>query len=232
MIVAVSPNRFGKGIEVCARVAQHRIDAHAEFAVVGHRHVDLGLGHVDAGVVNARNAEREHFRHRLAVSGSNLVLGGLRHMSVDEVHGLVDEHPGRIAVRIAQDLAPHRVGCVIVDTGNLQRPGVGPAGVAVDPAHPDRTITDDGVDVGGRRECLDRPEYLVPAAAEQPALTAVVLCVCGDLGNSGIQTGCAGEVQARLEETEPIDVRMRVGQSGEQRPAVAIYTEGLRVLIE
>ena len=54
--------------------------------------------------------------------------------------------------------------------GPPHRLGVGPAGVAVDPAEPDGPVGRDGVEDGGGRERAAGPEALVPAPADDPRI--------------------------------------------------------------
>ena len=78
-------------------------------------------------------------------------------MGFDESHCIVDEDSGCPAVGIAHDLPADRVRCIRVDPRNFHCGTVGPCGMAVDTAHPDRPVGNHGVDILRTREFTLRP---------------------------------------------------------------------------
>ena len=88
----------------------------------------------------AGEADREQLLLRLGERLGELcgesVAGTL---DVDEIHGGIDEQAGRVAIRVALDLAADRVLGRRGDAGGLQRRTVRP-GVAVDAVEHDRSV--------------------------------------------------------------------------------------------
>ena len=80
---------------------------------------------------------------------------------VDQVLGIVDEHA-------IVDFASGRRGGRTRHTGAPHRRAVGDNRMAIDALEDNRPIGNDGVEVGSGREFLDRPQFLIPAAAEDP----------------------------------------------------------------
>ncbi len=157
VIVPVTANGLGECVEVRTGVTQHRVDAHAEVAVIGHRHVYLGLDLVDSRIVDARDAQRQQAVDRSRIGVANLTSRRVGNVFLDERHRVVDQDARGLAVAVANDLAANRIRRVRIDPGNLQRLAVGPARMPVDTPQPDRPVRHRGVDVRCAREFLDRP---------------------------------------------------------------------------
>ena len=232
MVVAVATNRLADGIERIARTADHGVDAQVELAVVGHRQVNLGFGEIDARIVHARDALGEQGVVGGPKRGTNVVLAGLRHVHLDEVHRQVDQDARRPAILVADDLAADRIRGVVVDTGERHGGAVGPARVAVGAAQPDRPVGDHRIDIARARERIARPQDLVPAAPDDPGRRGLGLGVCGDARHGRIEARRAVEIQRVLQVAVAVDVSMRVDQSGQDGLPVAIDVFRTGVLFE
>ncbi len=84
--------------------------------------------------------------------------------------------------------------------------------MTVDAPQPDRPVGHHRVDVCGRWKLLHRPQYLVPAAAQDPAGTATGRKLLDAL-HGGFHARRTEQVQADFQEALVVDVRMRIGQS-------------------
>ncbi len=132
-----------------------------------------------AHVVHAGQALADRFIQR---AGQHLLAGGLarrRDRGLHQRHRFIDKHPARLALGIARDASTRRLP-VALQRALPRLPGyraqcraVGPAGVTIDTAQPDRPVREGAVEVGHGRELLVRPAVLVPAAPQQPALGVV-----------------------------------------------------------
>ena len=87
--------------------------------------------------------------------------------------------------------------------------------------HPDGPVRHDGIDVRSRRECLYRPQHLVPAPAEYPA-GAASGCILFDTCYGSFDALRTVQVQADVQESLVIDVRVRVGEPRQHNLAAAV----------
>ena len=94
--------------------------------------------------------------------------GRRRHLRFDQRHRSIDEQAGRSHPRRARSCRRRIRGRAVTPAAFMRR-AVGDDGMAVDPLEHHRPVADHGVEVGGGREALVRPQLLVPAAADDPA---------------------------------------------------------------
>ena len=117
---------------------------------------------------------------------------------------------------------PGGAGVVGGDAGRLHRRAVRDQRVAVDALEHDRPVADHGVEIGGGREALVRPQFLVPAAADDPARVRMRGRISRQpLLEIGERAG-ADEVELKCGKTEPQHMPVRVDQAGQQCLAAAV----------
>ena len=134
---------------------------------------------------------------------------------IDQAHGIVDEQP-------VFDAAAGRRRRLRGDSRGLHRGAVGNKRVPIDAFQHNRAVRNDCVEVGGSGEALDRPQLLVPAAADDPPR----LGVRGAVGAQPLlqvgERARAGEIELQRGKAELGDMPVRVDQPGQQRLAVRI----------
>ena len=103
------------------------------------------------------------------------------------------------------------------DAGRLQRRAVDDRRMAVDASSHDRPVGDHGVEIGGGREALVRPHFLVPAAADDPAAARIGRGIgLQPLLQFGERSG-AGEVELQRSRCPSAHhMAVRVDQAGQQ----------------
>jgi len=188
-IIAVADQRTVRAddVEGLAGVADHRVDARGQLVRVGVLPVEPVVVQIDAGIADAGEADAGHLGQRRVQRSGFLRRGQRRHVGVDQLGGGVDEHAGRIALRVALDASASRVGSGAGDAGELDRCTVGPRGVAVHAAQPHRPVGDRGIELAGGGEAAEFPDHLVPAAAADPFRLRMRLGVGLHLGQRFVQ---------------------------------------------
>ena len=88
--------------------------------------------------------------------------------------------------------------------------------MAIDAAEPHRAVADHRVEIGGGREALVGPAFLVPAAAEDPLGVGIGGGISGEALLQVGERGRAGEVELERAEAEPHDMAVGVDQAGQQ----------------
>ena len=132
-IIALATQWFTDCIEDIACAAEHCVDAHVEFVHISHRQINLDVGEVDTGVVDARDSLRDETVDRRLYGSTIIVLVRFRNVAGDQGHGFVDQYTRCVTALVADDLAADRVRRVVVDACNAQRRRIRPAGMPVDP---------------------------------------------------------------------------------------------------
>ena len=144
-------------------------------------------------------------------------FGGRRggDLGPDQAHRIIDEQP------VLDPPARRRRGrCA--DPRRPHRRAVGDQRMAIDPRQHDRAIGDHRVEVGGGREILHRPGFLVPAAADNPARVRIgPRIILQSLLQLAERRG-AGQVQLQRGEAQSHDMPVGVDQAGKQRPAAHV----------
>ena len=199
---------------ILARPADRDVDAklHAAGGIKPAELVDLAPGR--AGLLQLGPAEPHVMRGARLEEARHLLVGHRRNVAVDEFHGRVDQHAGRLAGRVAQDLPAGRVGRVTPDTRHLQSLRVRYRGVAVDALQDDRTVAHDRVEVPARREHGRLPLRLDPVRADDPGRTIRGRA----LREPALQRSDAldaRQVKAELALSDVGEVCVRVGEAGE-----------------
>jgi len=124
-------------------------------------------GPVDLGIVDVRDPLAQSVadtqQHRLI--GIGVALG--RDHALDQLGGIVLQHAGRIALRVADDHAASGVGRVAVDTGQLQRDAVEQVGMQIGTRQGDRRVGSRGVDPVVGRQSPAQPLF-IPCTAQNP----------------------------------------------------------------
>ena len=94
---------------------------------------------------------------------------GLGNERLQAVGCAVNEDPGQLTVRVAEELATEDLGFGR-EPGHLQSHGIGPDRMTVHPLQHDRSVGKHGIQgLPTVRERLIRPIVLVPSAAEHPS---------------------------------------------------------------
>ncbi len=97
------------------------------------------------------------------------VVGGRRgHRPADEIHGIVDENPGRRSIAPAQDAAAVRIFRRRIDSRRPERRRVDPEGMAVHAPGDGRAARKHVVERSRVGKLAARPEILVPASPFDP----------------------------------------------------------------
>ncbi len=137
-------------------------------------------------------------------------------------HSGIDQGPRGIDEQAVLNLAPGGGGCRGRDSSGLHRRAVGDDRVAVDAFEHDRPVAYDRVEVGGGREGLFRPQFLVPAETENPFGVGIGGGVIAKpLLELGKRAG-AGQIQPQGRKTEVHHMPMGVDEAREQGLALAI----------
>ena len=157
-------------------------------------------------------------------------LVGGRHRAFDQPHRQVDEDAGRCAVAALDPAAIGLPVAVQVALHLAQGRAVGPAGMAIDPAQPDGPVGERGIQHRGAREGPARPQVLVPAAADDPAVCA------GQGGGERLEPRHhvrfrrrADQVGGQFGHAQPADVAVGVDQAGNDGCAGEIGDGRLRI---
>lgn len=226
LVAALRGDRVGgAGVELAGEPLLVGVAVHAEveLAAGGELAEDGVGGGVDAHLVYAGEAAGEH----VGLGGEELAaeIGGGGDRGGQKGHGAVDEHAGGVAAIVAEQLSSRGIRGAVIDPGERERGLVGPAGVAVDPDQPDRSIGEgfaEGAVIGHGGVA---PAVLIPAAAEHPA----------GRGGAGAQAreqlgdpGGVAEVDDLEVAAEADEVGVGVGEAGQGAAAVEIEHAGVR----
>ena len=138
----------GLGRWVAFDVERH-VDAEAGDGLEGASE-ELQLLPVDPGLVHAREAPRRGLGDTVLERALLLVGQELRHQLPHEVHRVLLQRTGGLALLVAHDLSARRILRLAGDAGKAQCHRVGPAGVAVVGDEPGGAVRHDGVELCAR----------------------------------------------------------------------------------
>ena len=160
--------------------------------------------------------------------GQVAVLGtGGRDLAVDQLGRRVDQHAcGLAAHGQPLDLAACRIARCRGDASGSERLGIGPTRMAIDAGQPDRAVTDNRVQFGSSRKALFRPQFLVPAAPQDPRAVRVSLGIGGNFGQRLGQRAGVGQVQRQRAKAQAHDVAVAVDHAGDQELSLAVQLVG------
>ena len=146
-----------------------RVEPHGELAAVA-RPLERGQLLPLRDVLHRGDAHPRRLGERRGERRVVLRVREGRDLGAHQRHGGVLEDAGRLAGRrVADDLAPGRVGGLLGDAGERQRARVGEAHVAVEPVEEDRHVAGGGVDPVAAGERRAGPDLVVPGAEVEPA---------------------------------------------------------------
>ena len=158
-----------------------------------------------------------------------LAVGERRHRAGDEILGVIHEDAGGLsASRLSFDPTAVRVECRRGDAGQRHRLGVGEHSVTVHPVEQHRVVGDGARERVVHRESLIRPAILVPAPAEDPSARRRSSRAPHDAADDLVVGGGTGEVHVLERTTEAHEVRVGVGETGENGAAVEDESSGTR----
>ena len=198
-------------------------DAHLQPAIVARPAIGLPVLDGSAHVGDCGNTLRNQQLLRLGQREVAIRCLGDGDEFLDQVGGAIDEHArGRLRPRDALDPAAGRIGGLRGHARGLERGGVGPAGMAIDPFEPDGAIGHRRVEVGGGGETPEPPFLLVPAAPDDPPAVGVGGGVFADQQLRFFQRDRVRQVERQGAEAEAHHVQVRIDQAGDHDLAFAI----------
>src|SRR5215471_16745776 len=95
-------------------------------------------------------------------------------MLFNERHRIIDEDARRLAFRIPENLSATGVLRIARDAGQFERNGIHPNSMAIDARQQRRTIEYSRIELHRTWKLLIRPQHLVPATAENPAIGSML----------------------------------------------------------
>ncbi len=160
--------------------------------------------------------------NRVAHGGVDRVVGGHRHDGVDQIHRLIAQDAGGLAVRIAVDDAGLRVGRCRRDAGHPQSQRIGASQVQVAAPEHDRVVGRGRVEILAGEQPRLGPVGLVPALALDPLAgrSGLRAFVQGLL--HGGQRSQSGQPQLTPAQRPALEMKMRVDQARQDAPAAEI----------
>ena len=163
-----SPARGDRIAQPLPRGERHAgVNARRQAAGVMRAAVDREIA-PRAHVVNGGNPLLRHVAHGRVQGTVVLHRSGIGNRATHQPFGVVLEHAGQLALRIADDGPTRHVARLTSDAGGAQRGGIRQAHVAIEPGDPHRMIRRDAVDPGALRQ-IAAPVLVVPVAAGDPA---------------------------------------------------------------
>ena len=154
-----------------------------------------GLVGVRSNGMDLRQTQAESVRLRGLECRENLLLGRLRQDREDEVHGVVFEDAGGLALRVADDLAPFGCRGLPVDAGELEREGVGQRHVTVEAGDEDRVVGAHAVDPLFAWQ-LASPGFVIPVAVQDPTTCRLGRREFGDAPGEEPRRRCVAQLDA------------------------------------
>ncbi len=206
----------------CVDAAGHGVNAGRKAALLAELTVQRPRLRVDAGIMDAGKADGRHDFQGLLQRCFRLRIGRRRNLVADENRCAVDEHAGRIAIRIAFDASALRILGRRRHAARLQRGTVRPAGMPVDALQPDGPVRHDRIQLRRGRESAEFPAHLVPAAAQYPRQIGIGLGVLRDLGERLIEAFRLRKIELQGLEAETHHVPVRIDETGEQGLAARV----------
>jgi hypothetical protein len=172
----------------------------------------IGIDHQSDA--QATSVAKEDFL-RLGELPVTVGVGGVRHGPFDQAPRIIDEQ--------AVFYPPARRGCCgSGHASGLHCGAVDDDRVAVDPFEHDWPVTDDSIEVDRGWKAFDRPQFLVPSKADDPARIGIGHGVRAEPFLQLVERPGADEVQLKSAFAKPEHMPVRVDQAGKHRPPSSI----------
>ena len=204
--------------------APHQAGAHRRLLPLRHRHVRLHLLLRQRRVDRAGDAGAVVDALRRDELRDELLHCRPWHLALDQLDGRFLQHAGRLAIRVAEDLAADRIGGRARDAGQLERLRVGHREMA-DGLHEDRVVRRGSVQLLARQVALlAQLRRRMPATGLHPLARRHVLRL-DELRDDRLRFGNglgADHLGSRLGASGPDHVGVAVHQARDHRAALEI----------
>ena len=186
------------------------VDPHFTLSPVDEILVDADRLQIDAHVVDFRQSEAGAFIQGQSYPLIYLLIGQRRNDAVDQVNGVIDEDPGRVATGVPVDFAPLRILCGGIDARKVKGCLVDPYGMPVDTRQHGRIFGSGLVERFMRRKRLHFPVVLIPSASVDPFTPLKFMRPFPDGIDDLPRGSCSGKIEIVQPASLSEDVRVTV----------------------